>query len=117
MRQCDQRSRLVALILADMFGPLVGAVGSDLLVFGTKTFGQITASTGDIWNDLFRIHFQFRIRIQPILFKHIWKLFFKKHLTFNQKEESTVPTICLFLFHTTVLQYTQSGILRPKLRN
>ena len=40
---------MVALILADIFGPLVGAVGSDLLVFGTKTFGQITASTGDIF--------------------------------------------------------------------
>ena len=78
MRQCDQRSRLVALILADMFGPLVGAVGSDLLVFGTKTFGQITASTGDIWNDLFRIHFQFRIRIQPILFRHYLEIIFFK---------------------------------------
>jgi hypothetical protein len=42
----DQRSRLAALLLKEMFGPLVGRVGADLLGFGTKTFGQITATTG-----------------------------------------------------------------------
>jgi hypothetical protein len=43
---CDQRSRLAAYILKEMFGPVVGTVGQDLLGFGTKTFGQITASSG-----------------------------------------------------------------------
>jgi hypothetical protein len=46
VKMYDQRSRLAALLLKEMFGPLVGRVGADLLGFGTKTFGQITATTG-----------------------------------------------------------------------
>ena len=42
---------------------------------------------------------EFRIRIQSILFKNIWKLL-KKHLKFYQKKN--IQTICHFLFHTTV---------------
>ena len=69
-----------------------------------------------IRNDLFRIRIQlwiFRVP-DPILFKHIWKLL-KKHLKFNQKEEST--NYLPFSSYNTVLQYTQSRIHRPKMRN
>ena len=41
-----------------------------------------------------------------------------KKFTFNQKEESTGTNyLQFFLFHTTVLLYTQSRIHRPKMRN
>ena len=49
-------------------------------------------------------------RIQPILFEHIWN----KHTLNSIKKKNT---ICLFLFHTTVLQYTQSRIHGPKLES
>ena len=53
----------------------------------------------------------------PKLFKQIWgkKLF--KHLKFIHKEEFTNYFICHFLFHAKVLQYIQSRIYRPKIRN
>ena len=38
---------------------------------------------------------EFRIRIQPKLFKYIWKLF-KKKPKFNLKEN--LPTVCIFYF-------------------
>ena len=41
--------------------------------------------------------------------------FERKKLKFNQKEEFS--PICHLLFHTTVLQYTQSRIHRSKIRN
>ena len=64
----------------------------------------------------FRVRIQFRIRIQPILFKHIWNL--KKHLEFNQKLKNLQLqySIWHFLFHCKVLQCTQSTIYRPKIR-
>ena len=70
------------------------------------------------------LEFRVPIRILPMLFKHIWKSFFK-NLNFNQKvlveSTGTVSTICNFLFPTTVLQYstvlTQSRIQRrPKFK-
>ena len=67
------------------------------------------------------LEFRVPIRILPMLFKHIWKSFFK-NLNFNQKvpvlveSTGTVSTICNFLFPATVLQYstvlTQSRIQR-----
>ena len=36
-----------------------------------------------------RIQMRIQIRIQPILFKQIWKLLKSTHLKFNQKEEFT----------------------------
>ena len=58
---------------------------------------------------------EFRIQFQPILFKHIWKILKKKRLKFNQKKKTL--SIWHFLFQTTVLQYTQSRINRPKIIN
>ena len=50
-----------------------------------------------------------------ILFKHIWKLW--KIGTLNSIKKVNIPTICHFLFHTIVRQYTQSRIHRLKIRN
>ena len=48
---------------------------------------------------------EFRIRIlASLIISANLEIIFKKILVINQKEESTVPTICNFLFHTTVLQ-------------
>ena len=50
---------------------------------------------------------EFRIRIKPIpYYLSIFVNYLKKHIKFNQKEESTNYSICLFLFHTTVLYIT-----------
>ena len=50
---------------------------------------------------------QFRIRIKPIpYYLSIFVNYLKKHIKFNQKEESTNYSICHFLFHTTVLYIT-----------
>ena len=46
--------------------------------------------------------------------KHIWKLL---KLNLIKKEKIYQLQYLPFLFHTTVLQYTQSRIHRPKLRN
>ena len=75
-------------------------------------FGMIYSGSGSSYEFLkFRIGIQFRIWIQPILLTHtgtgIWKLLNKKSLNSIIKKKS-LPTICQFLFHTTVLQYTQS---------
>ena len=56
-----------------------------------------------------------------MLFKHVRKLFKKYTVpgTLNLIKKNNQPTICHFLFHTTVLQYTstQSRIHRAKIRN
>ena len=54
-----------------------------------------------------------QIRIQHILLSTVY-LEFKLEI---QKEKSNNYRICHRLFHTTVLQYTQSRIHRPKMRN
>ena len=71
-----------------------------------------------IRNDLFRIRIQIQLRIfrlPPILLSHIWKLF--KKITLNSIKKKNIPIICLFLFQSTVLQYTQTRIHRPKMVN
>ena len=71
-----------------------------------------------IRNDLFRIRIQIQLRIfrlPPILFSHIWKLFQK--ITLNSIKKKNIPIICHFLFQSTVLQYTQTRIHRPKMVN
>ena len=55
-------------------------------------------------------------RILPILFTHIWKLIKKTH-TLNSIKTTNIPIICHFLFYNIVLQYTQSRIHMPKIRN
>ena len=51
---------------------------------------------------------KFQIRIQPILFKHVWKLFIKKNLnSILIKKNLPVPFICHFLFcHTHSPEFT-----------
>ena len=48
----------------------------------------------------FRTRIKVWIRIQPILFKHHWKTH-----TLNSIKKNNFPTICHFLFHSSVLQY------------
>ena len=60
---------------------------------------------------------EFQIRIQHILFKHKAYLEITKQHTINSIKKKYLPTICHFLFHTIVLQYIQSRIHRPKIRN
>ena len=50
----------------------------------------------------------------------IWtylKIDLKKHFIVNAIKKENLPTICHILFHTRVLQYTQSRIHRLKIRN
>ena len=56
--------------------------------------------------------FECQIRIQPILLKHIWKLFKKK--TIIEKKIYQLPAI-FYCIGTTVLQYTQSRFTGLKL--
>ena len=56
-----------------------------------------------------------RNRIQPIFKYRIFGNYKKQ--TLNSIKKKNLLTIGHFLFHTTVLQYTQSRIHRPKLRN
>ena len=55
----------------------------------------------------------FRIRILPILLRHIWKLYLKKSYYHKRKKNILTTGICYFLLHTTgtVLQYR---IFRPR---
>ena len=78
-----------------------------------------------IRNDLFRIRNQLRIFRVPDpdldadpthtgYYLSKLGIYFKEHIKLNQKEEFTNYSICHFLFHTTVLQKTQSRIHRLK---
>ena len=61
------------------------------------------------------LEFWIRRRIQPILFRHDWKYFMKKHLKINQKEESTNYLPLSISHYSTVLPtILQSRIFGPK---
>ena len=67
--------------------------------------GMIYSGSGSSYELL-----EFRIRIQPILLKHIWKL----SKRFNQKEESTIFYFILQQYYNTV---TQSRIRWPNIKH
>ena len=67
--------------------------------------GMIYSGSGSSYKLL-----EFRIRIQPILFKHIWKLLKR----FTQKEESTIFYFILQQYYSTV---TQSRIRGPNIKH
>ena len=73
-----------------------------------------------IQNVLFGIQLVFRIRIliKPILFKRIWKSFFKNTLNPIKKKNLPTTRICHFLFHTTVqwVQYTYTVVLQARIQ-
>ena len=68
-------------------------------------YGMIYSGSGSSYELL-----EFRIRIQPILLKHIWKL----SKRFNQKEESTIFYFILQQYYSTV---TQSRIRGPNIKH
>ena len=52
----------------------------------------------------------------PIIFKAYLEIIEEKNALKSVKKKNLL-IICHFLFHTTVLQYTQSGTQRPKISN